>query len=471
MLSFPKDFLWGVACASYQCEGGWDEDGKGRSIWDDFCHDLSGHIRNDETGDTACDSYHRFREDVALMKEFGVRAYRFSVSWPRVIPDGDGDVNEAGLRFYGQLVDELLANDIEPLVTLYHWDLPSALQDRGGWLSRDIVSAFGRYAEILARAFGPRVKTYLTINEPQCVTWLGYGSGEHAPGLRMGEEKLAQIYHNIALSHSEAQRRIKAVQEDALVGIVPCGRLCFPEKDTPRGRDAAYRATFDLSRPGWYFTFNIILDSLILRRYDDSAPEAVRRFASRIPSADWDLMETPDFIGVNVYNGDVVDENGDFLKRHPGFPLTAMKWPVTPEVMHYGPLNLYRRYGLPMLITENGQSCNDRIFLDGRVHDPERIDFLHRYLLQLRRAVCEGVPVKGYLQWSFLDNFEWSHGYDERFGLIYVDYPTQRRIPKDSAGWYRDVIKSGGASLGPDPEDGKVQTCNSDILTTNGANT
>ena len=448
MHSFPKDFLWGVACAAYQCEGAWNEDGRGRNSWDDFCHAPAGHVKNGDTGDIAGDSYHRFREDIALMKEHGVRAYRFSISWARVIPDGDGAVNEAGLRFYEELVDELLANGIEPLVTLYHWDLPSALQDKGGWLNRGIVAAFGRYAAVVAERFGSRVSTYMTINEPQCVTFLGHGSGEHAPGLRLSGEKLAQIYHILALAHSEAQRRIKAVRgENVRVGIVPCGRLSYPETDTPECREAAYRATFDLSRPGWAYTFNIILDSLILRRYDESAPEAVRRFAETIPAGDWAAMETPDFIGVNVYKGEAVDAAGQSAKRYRGFPLTATKWPVTPEVMHYGPLNLYRRYGLPMLISENGQSCNDRIFLDGMVHDPERIEVLHRYLLELRRAIEEGAPVFGYMQWSFLDNFEWSLGYDERFGLIYVDYPTLRRIPKDSARWYRRVIESNGAIL------------------------
>ena len=217
--------------------------------------------------------------------------------------------------------------------------------------------------------------------------------------------------------------------------------------DTPENREAAYRASFDLSRGVWGFTFNIILDSLILRRYDDSAPAAVRHFAETVPDFEWSRMETPDFIGINVYNGDCVDTEGKPAGRWPGFPLTATKWPVTPEVMHYGPLNLFRRYGLPMLITENGQSCNDRIFLDGKVHDPERIDFLQRYLLELHKAVDEGAPLGGYLQWSFLDNFEWNEGYGERFGIVYVDYPTQRRVPKDSAFWFCRVIESNGALL------------------------
>lgn len=448
MSQFPKGFLWGTACASYQCEGAWNEDGKGPSIWDDFCHDPNAHhIFNGDTGDVACDSYHRFREDIALMKQVGIQAYRFSISWPRVIPDGDGPVNEAGLRYYEALVDELLAQGITPLVTLYHWDLPSALNDKGGWMNRDIIKAFGRYARIVAERFGSRVKAYMTINEPQCVATVGYFKGEHAPGLRVSEEQLAKIYHILALSHSEAYRQIKAVAgPDVKVGAAPCGRLCYPQNDTPAGREAAYKASFDLSED-WIFTFNLFLDSLVLKRYDESIPAPVRAFAATIPQSDWDLMETPDFIGVNVYHGQEVDDQGQYVKPFPGAPRTAIRWFVTPKVMHYGPMNIYRRYGLPILITENGQSCTDRIFLDGQVHDPQRIDFLTRYLRELKKAIDEGTPIYGYLHWSFLDNFEWSDGYGERFGMIYVDYRDQRRIPKDSARWFSQLIASNGDIL------------------------
>lgn len=446
MSRFPKDFRWGVACASYQCEGAWDADGKGPNIWDDFCHDVTyAYIKNRDTGDVACDSYHRFREDVALMKAHNVQVYRFSISWARVIPDGDGAVNEKGLQFYDELVEELLANGIEPWITLYHWDLPSALQNKGGWLNRDLVDAFACYAQIIARRFQGRVKHIMTLNEPQCIAQCGYQSGVHAPGLKLGQEKIALIYHNLCLAHSAAQRAIKAVcGDDVKVGVVPCGTLAYPEKDTPEGREAAYHASFDLGI-GW--NFNIFLDSLILHRYDDSAPEGYKRFAATIDPADWDLMETPDFLGLNIYQGFMVNEKGEEVKRYPGFPLTACKWGITPEVMHYGPQHIYRRYGLPMYITENGLSCNDVVCLDGKVHDPERIDFLNRYLLELSKAVQEGTPVLGYLQWSFLDNFEWNQGYDERFGLVYVDYRTCQRIPKDSAAWYARVIETSGDSL------------------------
>lgn len=448
MSKFPKDFLWGVACASYQCEGAWNEDGKGPNIWDDFCHDLTfQNVKNRDTGDVACDTYHRYREDVQLMKQHNIRAYRFSISWARVIPDGDGPVNEKGLQFYDDLVNELIANGIEPMITLYHWDLPSALQEKGGWLNREIVKAFGRYAIIIAKRFKGRVRKYMTINEPQCITALGYGNGVHAPGLKLGEENLAKIYHHLCLSHSAAQRAIKAVDAGAEVGVVTCGRMCYPESDTPENLEAAYQETFRLHEGNWLFTSNIFLDSLILRRYDDSAPAAVKRFAATIHPDDWDLMERPDFIGLNSYNGDMVAADGSYVKPYPGFPLTAIKWKVTPEVLRYGPSHLYRRYGLPVYITENGLSCNDRIYLDGQVHDAERIDFLHRYLLELSKSIADGTPVKGYLQWSFLDNFEWAEGYDERFGIIHVDYRTCDRTPKDSARWYARVIETNGECL------------------------
>ena len=228
------------------------------------------------------------------------------------------------------------------------------------------------------------------------------------------------------------------------MGVVPCGSLAYPEKDTPEGREAAYRASFDL-KVGW--SFNVFLDSLILHHYDDSASDAFKRFTATIDPGDWDMMETPDYLGLNIYQGFMVNEQGEEVKRNPGFPLTACKWGVTPEVLHYGPMHIYRRYGLPIYITENGLSCNDKVYLDGKVHDLDRIDFLHRYLLELGKAIEEGTPIRGYLQWSFLDNFEWSSGYEERFGIVYVDYRTCERIPKDSAAWYADVIATNGENL------------------------
>ncbi len=449
MSGFPKGFLWGAACASYQCEGAWDKDGKGPSIWDDFCHDTGkGHVLNDENGDTACDCYHRYEEDARLMQQVNMKAYRFSVSWPRVMPQGAGEINGAGLAYYDRLIDALLEKNIEPWVTLYHWDLPSALQKKGGWLNRDTAVAFGEYAAILAKRFNGRVKTYMTINEPACIVELGYGTGAHAPGLKISEHDQAACMQNLVLAHGIAMKALRANSSVPVqVGAVPCGRLCYPLTDTLEAIDASYKTTFDLSQGSWAFTFNSFLDSCIFRRYDDSAPEFLKEALAAVPQSDLDLFEAPDFIGINVYQGDATDERGIILKRPEGFPLTAVKWGVTPEVLHYGPLFLHCRYGLPMYITENGQSCNDRVYLDGEVHDPDRIDYLHRYLLELKKSIDEGAPVKGYLHWSFLDNFEWSAGYGERFGMVYVDYKTQRRILKDSAKWYAEVIRRNGENL------------------------
>ncbi|MEG0942576.1 MAG: GH1 family beta-glucosidase [Angelakisella sp.] len=447
MSKFPKNFVWGVACASYQCEGGWDADGKGPNIWDDFAH-AEGKVKNGDNGDIACDCYHRYAEDVVLMKELGLQAYRFSISWSRVIPNGVGEVNELGLAYYDRLIDELLQNGIEPWVTLYHWDLPSALQRKGGWLNRETVDAFARFATVIAKRFDGRVKHYMTINEPQCVVSLGLGSGIHAPGLQLTKTEQALAMHHLVLAHGVAQTALKQNSSgDIMVGVSPCGRLCYPIKDTPKGREAAYNETFNLDTEDWAFTFNIFMDGIMLNGYDDSAPKFLRDFAATIPASDWELVQKPDFMGVNVYNGSWVDDNGNWIKRHEGFPVTANKWPVTPEVMRYGMINLHKRYGLPICITENGLSSNDRVYLDGKVHDMDRIDFLHRYLLELAGAIEEGVPVIGYLQWSFLDNFEWAEGYSERFGIVYVDYPTQKRIPKESAYWYANVIAQNGSNL------------------------
>ncbi len=449
MSEFPKSFVWGAACAAYQCEGAWNADGKGSSIWDDFCHDSGkGHVVNDDTGDTACDSYHRYPEDIALMKQIGIKVYRFSINWPRVIPDGTGPVNQAGLCYYDRLIDMLLENGIEPWVTLYHWDLPSALQEKGGWLNRATVDAFREYAEDIGKRFNGRVKHYMTVNEPQCVAMLGYGNGEHAPGLKLSRDEVLTCFHHLALAHGVAAKALRETSPEPVeIGAVMTGRLCYTETDNAEGREAAYKASFRLSEDDWMFTFNIGMDPIMFHSYGENAPQFIRDFEAAVPQDDWVLIEKPDFLAVNIYNGSQVGQDGKRIKCYPGFPLTACKWPVTPEVMHSGMSHLYRRYGLPIYITENGQSCNDRVFLDGKVHDPDRIDFLNRYLLALKKAIDEGVPVKGYLHWSLLDNFEWAEGYDERFGLVYVDFETQRRILKDSAGWFSKVIRTNGAIL------------------------
>jgi beta-glucosidase len=447
MSTFPKGFIWGAACASYQCEGAWNIDGKGPSVWDDFSH-TPGCVLNGETGDTACDVYHRYEEDIALTADLGIPNYRFSVSWPRIFPLGTGTANQKGLDFYDCYVDALLEKGIEPWVTLYHWDLPSALQQLGGWMNRDIVDAFAAYTDVLSRMFGARVKNYITVNEPQCFITLGYGRGEHAPGLKLSSVELLKGSHHVALAHSAAQEILRAnAPVGTRVGLATTGQLCYPVVDTPEAYKQAMRRSFDMSAPGWDFTHSLFLDGIILKRFDDTLPETLKRFVDTLPAADFERMCAPDFLGLNFYNGTPVDADGTAVSFPPGFPKTACRWAVTPEGLYYGVKQLYERYGLPIIITENGQSCNDRIYLDGQVHDLDRIDYLHRYLLQLKRAIDEKIPVEGYLQWSLLDNFEWALGYNERFGLVYVDYTTQQRIPKDSARWFSNVIRTNGAEL------------------------
>lgn len=446
MSSFPENFIWGTAYASYQVEGAWNEDGKGPSIWDDFCHS-EGHIKNQETGDVACDSYHKYEEDVALIKQLGAKAHRFSLSWPRIFPDGIGEPNEKGVAFYDRFVDALLANGIEPWITLYHWDLPSALQAKGGWVNRDTVDAFVKYAEYVGCHFDGRVRCYMPINEPQCVTALGCGTGEQAPGLHLSREELAQAMHHLTLAHSYAAKALRAASSVPLrIGTVTCGRLCYPNVETEQAEQAAYDASFRLADSGvhdWCFTHNVFLDRIFFPKEWKDAPEFLRRYWESLPEADWAAMEKPDFIGLNVYNGAMTDQDGQMVKLPAGFPHTAIDWPVSPEVMYYGPRHLYKRYGLPVIITENGVSCNDWIHLDGQIHDADRIDFLTRYLSQLKRGMESGVPIEGYLHWSLMDNFEWAYGYSQRFGLVYVDYATGKRILKDSALWYAKLIQSG----------------------------
>lgn len=452
-MPFQSDFLWGAGSAAYQVEGAWNEDGKGESIWDAFCH-AAGHIRNEETGDAAADAYHKFETDLALIKELGLNVYRFSISWPRVLPEGRGSVNEKGLAYYDRIIDSLLEAGVTPFVTLYHWDLPFALERQGGWENRTTAEAFIEYAELIARHFNGRVTHYTTFNEPQCFLGLGYGTGLHAPGKKLSDQALVRCIHHMLLAHGGAAAAMRAASASPLqIGLVSTGKICYPASDGTTGLkaaaydgkqalQAAYDATFALQGDDWWFSYAWLLDASVFGRYPEDT-EAFRKLNDAISEADRRIICEPmDYIGLNVYNGIPVDAIGRRVNLAPGFPRTALKWPVTPECLYYGPRFIFERYGLPLIITENGQSCNDRVFLDGAVHDPDRIDFLTRYLDQLKRAAEDGIPVKGYFHWSLTDNFEWHSGYDERFGLVYVDYETQNRIVKDSGYWYRDIIKN-----------------------------
>lgn len=453
-MGFRKDFLWGAATAAYQVEGGAFEGGKGRSIWDDFCL-TPGAVYGGHTGETACDHYHRFREDIALMANLGIRNYRFSLSWPRLLPTGTGAPNEEGLRFYDELIDCLLAHGIRPFITLYHWDLPAALYRRGGFLNPAFPQWFEAYAELVAGRYGDRVKDFFTFNEPECIVGLGYVEGAHAPGLKRPARDAIPASYHIHLAHALATRRIKALVPGAKVGFVGCGSASLPVDDTPQAIEAARKAAFSMPEAAaarWPWSPSWWLDPVMFGTYP---ADGLRQFGQYLPhgfeTTLADLRQPLDYCAFNFYEGRRVtfDERTGPVQQPlpPGHPRTACDWPVMPDALYWGPRFLWERYHLPVLVTENGMSAHDVVSLDGQVHDPNRVDFIHRYLLALRRAADDGVNVAGYFAWSLLDNFEWSSGYRERFGLIYVDYATQARTPKDSALWYQRIAETNGEAL------------------------
>ena len=454
-MSFRKDFVWGAATASYQVEGAAYEDGKGRNIWDVFCKE-DGHVYEHHTGDVACDQYHRYKEDVAIMKELGLKAYRFSVNWARILPEGTGKVNEKGLAYYDNLVNCLIENGIEPYMTLYHWDLPYALHQRGGWLNPQSPEWFYEYAKLMAAHFSDRVSHFFTFNEPQCTVGLGYVTGEHAPGLKVGPYDYFSIWHNVLKAHG---RGVQAIREAAVrpveIGMAPCGALYYPATDSKEDIEAARKANFslpeaDIRAVSWDVAF--CADPVFLGQYPEDIMKSFGQYFPKNAEKDLELISQPlDFYGQNMYNAVPVraDENGNPVRvdRYPGFPKTAIQWPVTPEVLYWAPKFLYERYQKPFYVTENGMSSHDWVSLDGKVHDASRVDFMHRYLREFKKAAADGVDLRGYFAWSLMDNFEWAYGYSERFGMVYVDYQTQKRTVKDSGLFYKNVIASNGEIL------------------------
>ena len=451
-MAFPSDFTWGVAAASYQIEGAPAEDGKGPSVWDMFCR-KEGAIWRGQTGDVACDHYHRWREDVQLMKELGMKAYRFSISWPRVLPKGVGAVNAKGMEFYDKLVDALLEAGIEPWITLFHWDYPLALYHKGGWLNRDTADWFADYAALITRKVSDRVSHWMTLNEPQCFIGLGMLTGYHAPGDKLRFDEVLLASHNTLLAHGKAVRAIRANSKSKpVIGVAMVGGACMPETESPADIEATRKGMFrtterTMFNNAWWS------DPIFLGRYPEDALSLFGESAPKPEPGDMEIIsEKLDFLGLNIYHGGTLKAGPDgepvVVPLPPGYPKTTQDWwPVTPTALYWGPRYMHERYNVPIVITENGHQNADVISLDGKVHDPERIDYLHRYLRELKRAVDEGLPVKGYLQWCFTDNFEWAMGDATRVGIVYTDYPTQRRVPKDSAYWYRDVIATNGANL------------------------
>jgi len=451
-MGFREDFIWGAATASYQIEGAACEDGKGESVWDRFSHE-PGKIFGGHTGDTACDHYHRFREDVALLAELGIKNYRFSISWPRIFPEGTGQVNEKGIDFYNRLIDALLEKDIRPFVTLFHWDFPSALQARGGWENPDSPKWFAEYASLCARRFGDRVKDFLPFNEPQAFVGAGYSGGVHAPGLRLPLSSTVPITHNVFKSHGLAVKALREQAQGCRVGFGSCGDSCIPASENQSDIEAARKAYFTAENGDWLSNIAWWCDPPMLGRYPEGAVSDLGKY---LP-AGWEkdletIHQSVDYYCMNIYTGRLIraaeNHRGyETVPYPPGTPRMAIGWYVAPDALYWGPRFLYERYRTPFIITENGMSCHDAVSLDGKVHDPNRQDTLQRCLRAYRRSIEDGVDGRGYFQWSFLDNFEWALGYSERFGMVYVDYGTQKRTVKDSALWYKQVMKCNGANL------------------------
>lgn len=439
---FPDGFVWGAATAAYQIEGAVHEDGRGESIWDRYSH-TPGRTLNGDTGDVACDHYHRWRDDIQLMQTLGLNAYRLSIAWPRIIPTGRGAANEAGLSFYDRLIDGLLESNITPWVTLYHWDLPQVLEDAGGWPKRATADAFAEYVNVITRRLGDRVKRWITLNEPWCSAFLGYHVGRHAPGRTNFQDALA-AHHTLLLAHGKAVPIIRSNSANAQVGITLNLAQVYPAGDDPADQAAARR--FDGFQNRWF------LDPLYGRGYPQDMVEFYGDRALPLAAGDLETIAAPtDFLGINFYFPNIIragDEHPVLRTaetRMAGAQYTAMDWPVHPPALYDLLQRVAREYPTgPIYITENGAAFNDtppqRDNGELRVHDPDRTKYYVQHLASAQRAIADGVPLKGYFAWSLMDNFEWAYGYTKRFGITYVDYPTQQRTIKDSGYWYGRLI-------------------------------
>jgi beta-glucosidase len=432
---FPKDFIFGTATAAYQIEGAANEDGRGPSIWDVFSH-TPGKTLNGDTGDVACDHYHRYKEDIQLMKEIGLDAYRFSISWPRIMPDGK-NINQKGVDFYNRLVDELLKNDIIPFVTLYHWDLPYALYEKGGWLNPDIALYFRAYATFMFNELGDRVKHWITLNEPWCSSFLGYYTGEHAPGHQNLQEAIIAA-HNLLRAHGHAVQAFREEVKDGKVGLTNVVMKIEPGDAKPESFLVA--SLVDKFVNAWFH------DPVVFGKYPEEAVALYTEKGLQVPDSDMNIISTPiDFFGVNYYTRTLVvfDMNNPlgFSYVQGDLPKTEMGWEIYPQGLFDMLVYLRERYKLPLYITENGMAGPDKLG-NGRVHDNYRIEYLEKHFEKALEAINAGVDLKGYFIWSLMDNFEWAYGYSKRFGIIYVDYNTQKRILKDSALWLKEFLKS-----------------------------
>lgn len=441
-MSFNKDFVWGVATAAYQIEGAYNEDGRGLSVWDgEFAQDKT---YEKQTGNIACDHYHRYKEDVALMKSLGVKNYRFSVSWPRVMPDGC-TLNPLGVKFYQNLVKELKSAGIEPWVTIYHWDLPIKLFEQGGFMNDKISDYFTDYAEEVVKFLGEDVKNYIIFNEPQVVVEDGHHTGAHAPFLKLSRKDSFKVAHNVLLCIGKAEKAMrKAAGHKLNIGISPCYTPMMPINDE------AAALKYNFTPNGEFYDGCFFTDAVIKGEFDPSYADWFKENDYNPSAEDMKVIKSDlDFFGVNMYRGFYVEKTQDGIKRknsNGDLGITAMDWRVTPDACEYLVKYYYERYRLPVLITENGVALNEWKTLNGDIPDDMRIDYMHRYLSSLKKA-AEKYPVMGYFYWTFMDNFEWTLGYSKRFGLVYVDYDTLERTPKKSAYWYKNVMETNGEDL------------------------
>lgn len=445
-MKFRENFLWGTASAAYQIEGAYDEDGKGLNIWDAYCQS-EGKIAHSENGNIACDHYHHFREDIKMMREMGVKNYRFSISWTRIFPDGTGKINPNGMQFYNSLVDELIANGIEPLVTLFHWDYPYALHKKGGWLNDESSEWFAEYTKAVVDELSDRVRYWMTINEPQVFIGCGYDIGKFAPFERHSAKDLAQMSHNVLLSHGKS---VKIIRDNAklepVIGFAFATPCVTPLNSSEEAVEDARKRSFEFNKDIFVFGLSWWADPIFNGDYPEEAYKQLGSDMPEITSEDMKIISQPvDFYGVNIYESKAANSPYGYAENaYIGCPRTQMEWPITPESLYWSPKFIYERYGKPVLICENGMAGHDWIHLDGKVHDAHRIDYMKRYLRELCRASDEGAEIMGYLYWSVMDNFEWADGYDKRFGLVHVDYVTQKRTIKDSGYWYKTVIETNG---------------------------
>lgn len=441
LLRFPDAFVWGSATASYQIEGATTEGGRGPSVWDTFSH-TPGKTAKGHTGDIACDHYHRYPEDVALMKEIGLPAYRLSISWTRIYPNGDGQVNQAGIDFYNRLIDELVAAGITPYITLFHWDYPQALHDRGGWTNPESQMWFGNFAETCFKAFGDRCKHWISLNEPWCYAFLGHGVGVHAPGVVSDTEPF-KVGHGLLLGHGEAVKRFRKIVPDGEIGLTTNHVFVVPYSDSADDAQAAEQ--HNAWSAGWFLdpVYRGDYPAFMKARYD--MPEFTPEQS--------ELVSVPtDFMGLNFYMASPVKWNPSVRNDaeeidDPSLPHTAMGWPVVPDAIRHTLVESQRIYNPPkILVTENGCAYEDEV-VGGRVNDSRRVDFLQRYLESCLRSIDEGAKLQGYFVWSFLDNYEWAEGYRPRFGITHVDFDTQVRTLKASAHMIKDVIKNNGLTV------------------------